>query len=633
MRFSACPLSFLLGALLFVVASLPAYAAEVDRDSVSRLATEQNLADSPAWSALLHYRPAMRGRVSLVDDTRFFLAPEGKTDPRAELLATIDALFDNTTSPPARCRFPARTAWLTETLALSANAFTPAACFDVDNIIRTVNPRSTTLVFASGHMNSPASMFGHTFLRLDGAMESPLLSFAVNYSATIGPDDGGIPYAIKGLAGSFSGFYSLMPYYLKTREYADMESRDLWEYRLDLTEEETRRLLLHAFELRDIASDYYFLDENCSWRLLFLLDATRPSARLVDKTDAIFVTPVATLRAVIESGMASTPVFRPSLARKIRHSASLLSPASVDAAALLSESGGTVTPELAALPEPERAQTLDLAASHLQHRFLRRDVPQAEYQSRYLALLTERSRTSSTSMTDAAPPIPPPPEASHGDRRISISGGARDGDAFVEASIRPAWHDLLDPEDGFVRGAQIAFGDVTLRTYIDDGETRLQRFDLVDIVSLSPHDRLFRPASWKMSAGTKSIVLPNERETTVAYGNSGGGFTWDLPSAGLISLIGEAEVIGGKELYGDAALSGGASATALLPLGRNIRGLLKARLLIGIIGDRDAGGEALAEGSLSVAPNRSFELRGSAARTARRGITSDEIRISASVFF
>ena len=101
-------------------------------------------------------------------------------------------MFDNSLSPPARCRFPARYEWLKETLPIDPARLPAPECPELDNTLRAINPKSASLIFASGHMNAPASMFGHTFLRLDSAYESPLLSYAVNYAATIDRKDSGI---------------------------------------------------------------------------------------------------------------------------------------------------------------------------------------------------------------------------------------------------------------------------------------------------------------------------------------------------------------------------------------------------------------------------------------------------------
>jgi len=42
-------------------------------------------------------------------------------------------------------------------------------------------------------------------------------------------------FAINALIGVYPGMFSIMPYYLKVREYNDLENRDIWEYELNLT--------------------------------------------------------------------------------------------------------------------------------------------------------------------------------------------------------------------------------------------------------------------------------------------------------------------------------------------------------------------------------------------------------------
>ena len=74
----------------------------------------------------------------------------------------------------------------------------------------------------------------------------------------------GFSFALKGLTGLYPGTLSSSPYYAKVREYSDMESRDVWEYRLNLTPDETRQLLRHAWEIGATRFDYWFFDENCS---------------------------------------------------------------------------------------------------------------------------------------------------------------------------------------------------------------------------------------------------------------------------------------------------------------------------------------------------------------------------------
>ena len=101
---------------------------------------------------------------------------------------------------------------------------------------RELDAESATLVFASAYLNNPASLFGHTLLRLDrrGQTESTrLLAYAINYVA----DDshsGLLMYAIDGIAGGFKGQFVVQPYDSLVRTYRDLESRDLIYYRWKL---------------------------------------------------------------------------------------------------------------------------------------------------------------------------------------------------------------------------------------------------------------------------------------------------------------------------------------------------------------------------------------------------------------
>src|SRR4051812_17891141 len=86
---------------------------------VERLVAEakrRHLADDPMWRRLVYYRSGLFGVRSEADGRAFFNSPSGKTNPEAELEATLRGLFDPQTPPgtvqPAFCRFPARRAWL-----------------------------------------------------------------------------------------------------------------------------------------------------------------------------------------------------------------------------------------------------------------------------------------------------------------------------------------------------------------------------------------------------------------------------------------------------------------------------------------------------------------------------------------
>jgi len=86
----------------------------------------------PYWHTLLHYKKTFFGLGvhSLVDDPRFFLAPSGKSDPQAELEATLQSLFsveEDEAQHPV-CRFIARYHWLSEKLKIDPSRLPVPEC-------------------------------------------------------------------------------------------------------------------------------------------------------------------------------------------------------------------------------------------------------------------------------------------------------------------------------------------------------------------------------------------------------------------------------------------------------------------------------------------------------------------------
>ncbi len=529
-RLFACPLLF-----LFLLVHAPAARADDGYAAALRAAAARlNLSDDRYWDILLHYKKGLFGRESLVDDPQFFLSPRGKSDPAAELAATIDGFFeeglDEKDSP--RCRFPARFAWLSDRLGIDASRLPAPSCPTLDNILTRIDPRSAALIFAAGHMNAPASMFGHTLLRIDSSYASPLLSYAVNYAATIDPNDSGVSYAFKGIFGLYPGYYSILPYYDKVKEYVGMDQRDLWEYRLNLPEEAVRRIVLHVMELRDIYSDYFFFGENCSYNLLFLLEAGAPSARLTERFHG-WTVPADTVKAALSEGLLAPPVYRPSQARRIRHVAAALDDDGIArAVAVIDGKEPPAKVSADAIPEDRKARILDLAAETIQLRYMKRQLEKEAFQKRYLDVLSARSRVGDAARDLPPVPVPERPDEGHGSSRVSLGAGVRKDVFFVEAALRPAYHDLLDADGGYVAGSQIDFLNAVGRYYPKDERLRLHRLDLVHIVSLAARDAFFRPVSWKVYAGVVDKPFPETPGSAVAVLSPGAGSPGGATSSG-----------------------------------------------------------------------------------------------------
>ena len=104
------------------------------------------------WHLLLHYRKDFfGGYTSEVDDPGFFLSPDGKTDPEAELQATLTYFFSDTlvgrSKQPAQCAFIARYHWLKEKLHFQDSKLFPHPCERFVSWLEELNPASITFIF------------------------------------------------------------------------------------------------------------------------------------------------------------------------------------------------------------------------------------------------------------------------------------------------------------------------------------------------------------------------------------------------------------------------------------------------------------------------------------------------------
>lgn len=490
-------------------------------------AQTQQLWQQAEWLRLGHYQPGSWPGTwrSQADDVRFFLASDGATDPRAELRATLEAFAAPAEqgNRHAQCRFVARLNWLRERLDLGA--LPQPDCAEYREFRTLVQATRVVLVFPSYYLNSPSSMFGHTLLRLDSGDEnaSEYLSFAVNFGALVDADDNGLFYAFRGLTGGYPGQFEVDQYYKKIREYNHGENRDLWEYPLDLSAAETERLIQHLWELRGINFAYYFFDENCSYRVLELLEVARPGLELTEGFGLTAI-PIDTVRAVQRAGLVRGQQFRPAQGTELRERLKEL-PSELHARVL----EVSLAPErledadLQALDPATRARLIDAAYRHLRYtqRDADRDPAVAQRSFRLLQALQQHAAHLPQPLRVADPG--PSPDRSHGSGRLALGAWNEEHRDYLTLGLRMSLHSLQENRSGFPLGAQINLGNFELRVE-DDGGVDLERLDVVDILSLSPRDRFFKPLSWGVMTGVERQWAGGD-EHRVAHVNGGVGAT------------------------------------------------------------------------------------------------------------
>lgn len=602
-------------------------------NSLLEPAREQKLHADPFWHTLVHYKRGLLGVRSLIDDPRFFLSPKGRYDPEAELEATIRAFFEpgDDEAQHALCRFIARYTWIKEKLHLDPSQLPLPECRRFAAVMDQIKPDSVSMIFPTSHMNSPASMFGHTLLTAETSSKSKLLAHAISYSAVTEETFGPV-FAIKGLLGFYPGYYSILPYYGKLQEYSDIDDRDIWEYPLNLNAEEVKRLLMHVYEVDVIYSDYYFFDENCSYQLFFLIDAARPGLDLTDQA-APWVIPLDTVRVAKKNGLITESVYRPSKSTQVKYIASLLPTEGRKKALAMAEGAldpGTLSRQ-EEIPKEERIRICDLAVEYLQYLHAKEKLTRERYLDRFLKILRARSALGGAGESQYRVPAPTPPDEGHISNRVSLGLGLKRGDFFQEAAWRPAYHDLLDSDRGYREGAQIIFSSVALRYYPGHGSLQLDNVDFIDIVSLTPRDEFFQPISWKVKTGFERRILADDADHLIYRLNPGGGFAWQNNLFGLYYAMVETDLNVGRPLEDNYSLGIGGSAGFIKLLTDSWKLHLFVRDIYYGLGDTTNAIEAGVLQNFAITANTSVGASVSYSRS--HGSDQTEAKVSFNLFF
>ncbi|MBO9665394.1 MAG: DUF4105 domain-containing protein [Bdellovibrio sp.] len=529
-------------------------------DQVLNLVEQKHLAEDRQWQKLLHFEKSNFGKFeSQIDSEDFFFSPHGKTNYHEELRATVKAFFEDPqvsdSFAKAQCRFPARYRWLKKKLQNETISWPDAKCerFEAYRNAVVGEPhaqQSLSLVFSSYYLNNPSSAFGHTFIRINKAPSArdgkryELLDYGVNYAASVDTDNA-LVYAFKGLFGMFPGRFTSMPYYFKVREYNNSESRDLWEYDLNLDSDAAQMLVAHIWELGPAKIDYWYLTENCSYEMFTLLEAADPKVDLSSKLDR-FVIPSDTTRVLFqESSLVKNVHYRPAIRTEFENRVEILTLTEKSQLELLVKGGE--------LNANSSTAVLDAYMDYLDYRFSKeiQDETSAASQRKMAVLALRSQRSDGDMVMIKLPADDQKPHLAHPSGRWGVGAGYSDektGMAYF--SHRFALHDRLDPQWGYPTYSQISILDTDFSyssSYQDPADKHLEveNFALFEVKSLSPYTMFEKSRSWQVKLGMERVKNENIAEQMAGVFRGGIGYTGQFQRLDLTAhLIGEVNYAG-----------------------------------------------------------------------------------------
>jgi len=478
----------------------------------------EELAYSPKWTRLLHYKKTLTGNyLSQADGKDFFLHPNGKNNPLEELKYSIE-LFSQKLNPvdgdPA-CEFPARFKWLNRSLG-NPWKVNFSRCEKYISFFSKLAARRASIIFSSYYLGNPNSAFGHTFIRLsryDDREETEMLDYGINYAAEARASNP-FSYAIKGLFGGFVGRFTAMPYYYKIREYSDAEFRDLWSYELKLNIEQVLEMVDHVWELGKTHFDYFYFHENCSYHLLSVIEAVAPEYDLTSNY-SLFTIPADTIRLLKEKNLVTEGKRRESTYSRLMRRSEGLSQESLNTAKNIALNSNEAKHVLKNQDQEKSASILDVAIEAFDYYNSKEILSEkAEAKQQKFALLSARAQNPViTQDNDSDKQLHDSPALSHAPTRMSYSGGyeKKHGSEF-RFEFRAALHDLLDPLQGSLKEGELEMAKFALnykQKEYGNSQLIVESLSLLNLKNYQEQNFWATPLSWEIELGMRQIDRMN----------------------------------------------------------------------------------------------------------------------------
>lgn len=447
------------------------------------------VARHPTWQRLLHIAPgASRSEVRSPD---FFLATDHPGEALPELQAALTAHAQPWGDRPddhPRCRFPARYHYLASQGLLPDWREREPRCRKLEQWARLDELRSASLLMVSGYFGNPASTFGHTLLRLNTSepdSSNSLLDRSFNFGALVPEGEPMLRYIWRGLTGGYIAGFADRAFYAHDRVYAHEERRDFWDYELRLTPGQLRLLALHLFEISGRGFDYYFLTQNCAYRLAELIELV--TGETLTQRSRVWYAPVELFHRLQEAdrrpggGLIGTVRYMASAESLLRERLQQL-PAADRALALqaMQSPTGELPAAVQALPPERQADIVETLLAEVQQRLIaEKSEPQAATRERQAELLRRRLQLPPAA-TPLAPP-PPKPSIAEGAAPARLGLGWRSTAARDTPVLRAAAFDYHALAGKGLAGGELVVldGELALR-----GRPQLIQLDLVRVRKL-----------------------------------------------------------------------------------------------------------------------------------------------------
>ncbi|MCI5142027.1 MAG: DUF4105 domain-containing protein [Candidatus Electrothrix sp. ATG1] len=334
-------------------------------------------------------------------------------------------------------------------------------------------------------------------------------------------------YIVNGIAGGYQAGFSDRYFYTQDLVYSRTEFRDIWDYELQLSNEQKKFLIYHLWEILGKKFTYYFFDKNCSFRLAELLELILEEPLL--ENARIWYAPVETFHRLEEidrfrkeagrSGLIRSVRFVPSVQRTLYHQFGLLEAKEKEAVHTVIRDGTNVLREsLQQVGDKGQPEVLDTLLAYYNYRLVAEAPdPNQEILQNKKELLLARLR-----LPPRAAPLDEVPERespARGNPPLLTGlgiGYTSSRNAYLRLHLAPFVQESVGQNS--LGGDELAVLD-TVAGISEEG-VFVDRFDLLRIRKLKTNHALIHeknPWSWQLRTGVESVERDGAAEQDLFF--------------------------------------------------------------------------------------------------------------------
>ncbi|MBA6327390.1 DUF4105 domain-containing protein [Colwellia sp. MB02u-6] len=225
------------------------------------------LFEHPIWQAILHVK---NGQPINSNYERYLSANNFSVEK--EMALTLELILNDKQS---ECNYPARINFLQEFLDFN-ETLDLSHCDSYQEYLHKVPIADIYLIYASENVKNASSMLGHIMLRMDGINDKGLnVSHGITFFTELKGFN--VPKILyDSLVTGKKGIFQIAPYSDFVNNYLNIELRNIWEYKLSLSDIQKQLIRDITWELGSTDLSYFFHTYNCATVTQLLIASSVP---------------------------------------------------------------------------------------------------------------------------------------------------------------------------------------------------------------------------------------------------------------------------------------------------------------------------------------------------------------------